>query len=134
MTAVVIRVDSAGSYVELKVDEQLIALTAVEAVSLSRQLAEAAEQSGNPAGRRRTRCEVLPAARASECDNCGDDGPLELHTSEWPGGRDEPTISVAYCRTCHQDAHTDLNGEFWFDAEQKRHHWEPYFHALDKDD
>ena len=65
---------------------------------------------------------------AGMCECCGERRKLELHHLHYQTeGCESPNDLAAYCRECHKSAHTDLNGDFWVDPEEKENHWALYW-------
>ena len=70
-----------------------------------------------------TRRAVLERAH-NECEDCYGDMPLELHHLHYnTQGEETPDDLVALCRSCHDDRHHDMFGEFWADPVAMRHQW-----------
>src|SRR5262249_37849035 len=80
------------------------------------------------------------------CEDCGEQTALELHHLTYqycPDGRGDlwtwivgkvtPRILDDLCRYCHQQRHTDLNGDFWADPEEMAHRCDYYYRELEKD-
>lgn len=73
------------------------------------------------------------------CEQCGARLPLDLHhlrrwvddvdgapRAEPIAGHETPSDLLALCRECHYGNHRDLNGEYWWDMEEKDEHWSTY--------
>jgi 5-methylcytosine-specific restriction endonuclease McrA len=73
-------------------------------------------------------------ARAwGKCERCGEKADLDLHHLHYRTVGEETTDDLmALCRPCHNEAHRDINGDFWRDPSEMEAHWAYYFREMDR--
>lgn len=90
--------------------------------------------------------ETVLARSKGHCERCmtcwhrGDDKcpgwctRLELHHLHYQTvGHESPDDLEAICRTCHNEAHRDENGDFWLTEDEKDAYWYTFYKEMDKD-
>jgi hypothetical protein len=73
--------------------------------------------------------------RQDVCERCGFDTTLEPHylLGTDRDGQDEVEATEYLCKHCHQERHTDLNGDVWKDVREMDSHWYGYFKETEDD-
>lgn len=59
----------------------------------------------------------------------------QLHPGEPPNvidGHEELDDLLALCRECHFADHRDMNGDYWYDPEEKEIYWTTYWSGMEQ--